>query len=345
MHEVVKEYYGKNLESNQDLKTAACCDASAQPTWLKPLLATVHPEVLERYYGCGLICPPLLKGCSVLDLGCGAGRDVYVLSQLVGAEGCVVGIDMTQGQLDIARRHRKHHADSVGYDNVMFVEGILEDLDSIGLEAESFDVVVSNCVLNLATDKGAVLGGVMRVLKPGGEFYFSDVYADRRLPEEVRRDKALYGECLGGALYWNDFIQLAKRQGFLDPRLVCIDNREIDVTPFSKLTKGTRFFSATYRLFKLDGIEAFCEDYGQAVCYRGTIADHPHSFTLDDHHVMEAGRIFLVCGNTYRMLHDTRFIDHFDFFGTFAEHFGIFEGCGVSAPVDGSRDAPAQACC
>ncbi len=89
-------------------------------------------------------------------------------------------------------------------------------------------MIVSNCVVNLSPDKDAVLREVQRLLKPGGEFYFSDVYADRRVPDKVRNDPVLYGECLGGALYWNDFQRLAKRHGFADPRLV--DDRPLEIT-------------------------------------------------------------------------------------------------------------------
>ena len=102
--EVVKDYYGKQLQSSEDLKTTACCDVSAVPEWLKPLLANIHPEVLSRYYGCGLIAPDLLEGCRILDLGCGTGRDVYVLAQLVGPTGEVVGLDMTDEQLAVAKK-------------------------------------------------------------------------------------------------------------------------------------------------------------------------------------------------------------------------------------------------
>ncbi|HAR75653.1 MAG TPA: methyltransferase type 11, partial [Psychrobacter sp.] len=99
MHEVVQDYYGKQLQSTEDLKTSACCDVSNMPSWLKPLLANIHDEVLSRYYGCGLVCPALLEGCRILDLGCGSGRDVYALAQLVGPTGHVVGVDMTDEQL------------------------------------------------------------------------------------------------------------------------------------------------------------------------------------------------------------------------------------------------------
>jgi len=80
MHDIVQDYYGKQLKSTTDLKTSACCDISSIPGWLKPLLSKIHPEVLSRYYGCGLVCPPLLEGLRILDLGCGSGRDVYALA-------------------------------------------------------------------------------------------------------------------------------------------------------------------------------------------------------------------------------------------------------------------------
>jgi arsenite methyltransferase len=339
----VREYYGRQLQGTEDLKTSACCDASQVPAWLKPLLARVHPEVLSRYYGCGLVCPPLLEGCRVLDLGCGTGRDVYLLAQLVGEHGEVVGVDMTGEQLAVAERHRDHHREAFGYarDNVRFQQGQIEQLEELGLAPAGFDVIVSNCVVNLSPDKDAVLRGIARLLKPGGEFHFSDVYADRRVPEHVRRDPVLYGECLGGALYWNDFLRLARRHGFADPRLVA--NRPLEITDAELIPRlgNLRFHTATWRLFKLDGLEDACEDYGQAVTYRGTIPDHPHRFVLDKHHEIETGRVFPVCGNTWRMLHDTRFRDHFEFIGDFSRHYGLFAGCGERSPFEDGADAGA----
>jgi SAM-dependent methyltransferase len=256
-----------------------------------------------------------------------------------------VGVDMTDEQLAVAEKHRRHHAQVFGFDNVRFVHGYIERLDELGLEPHSFGVIVSNCVVNLSPDKDAVLRGVQGLLKRGGEFYFSDVYADRRVPEAVRNDPVLYGECLGGALYWNDFLRLAQRQGFADPRLV--EDRPLAVTDPALAARlgNLRFFSATYRLFKVEGLESACEDYGQAVIYRGTLDRQPHRFALDKHHDIEAGRVFPVCGNTWRMLRETRFAPHFEFVGDFSRHHGLFAGCGGGLPFDARSDAVSTSTC
>ncbi len=346
MRDLVQNYYGQQLHSSKDLRTTACCDTSAPPPWLRPLLSQIHPEVLDRYYGCGLSCPALLEGCRVLDLGCGSGRDVYLLSQLVGASGQVVGVDMTDEQLALAEKHHAHHVQNVGYDNICFIKGYIEQLDALELPPASFDVIVSNCVVNLSPDKAAVLQGVFKLLKSGGEFYFSDIYADRRIPDSLRHHPVLYGECLGGALYWNDFISLARQSGFADSRLVSDHPLGITDDILGQLVGEIQFYSATYRLFKLAGLEPACEDYGQAVIYRGSLPHHPHHFVLDKHHDMSTGRIFPVCGNTWRMLHETRFAPHFTFLGDFSHHFGLFEGCGNNIPFDSpSMQSRSSACC
>jgi len=272
----------------------------------------------------------------ILDLGSGAGRDVYALSAMVGGNGEVVGVDMTEEQLNVANEYRQYHADIFGFEapNVSFKKGYIEQLDQLDLEPNSFDIIVSNCVINLSPDKKAVLEQCFNLLKPGGEIYFSDVYAQRRTPQHLIDDEELYGECISGALYWNDFINLSKECGFKDPRLVKSRPLAIENARLQEMLGDRRFFSATYRLFKLDALEPQCEDYGQAVRYKGTIAHHADKFVLDEHHVIETGKMFPVCGNTYRMLADTRFAKHFDFYGTWDAHFGIFEGCGSVMPFN-----------
>ena len=348
--DIVKDYYGKTLQTSADLKTEACCTPDAMPAYVKRLLSNIHDEVLAKYYGCGLVTPLALEGARILDLGSGSGRDVYALAQLVGPKGEVVGVDMTDEQIAVAKAHVGWHQKKFGHkkSNVQFLHGYIEKLGELGLKPASFDIIISNCVINLSVDKLAVLRGAYDLMKPGGEMYFSDVYADRRLPDAVRADPVLYGECLGGALYWNDFHSLAKQAGFKDPRLV--EDRPLGVTDEKLSLKlgQAKFFSATYRLFKLDDLEPMCEDYGQAVVYKGGVAHSEDLFVLDKHHAIEKGKVFPVCGNTWKMLQDTRFAPHFEFIGDFSRHYGIFAGCGTAIPYDTattSGGAPSAGCC
>jgi SAM-dependent methyltransferase len=257
----------------------------------------------------------------------------------VGEAGSVVGVDATPEQLTIARKHAEWHRQRFGHasSNVEFLEGDIAKLEQLDLAPDSFDVIVSNCVFNLVDDKAAVFAAAHRLLKPGGELFFADVYADRRLPAALRADPVLHGECLAGALYWNDFLRLAKNAGFLDPRLVTSRPLVIGDDEVARKIAPARFYSATYRLFK---------DYGQSVRYKGGVAGVEAAFVLDGHHSIEAGRMFPVCGNTFSMLHDTRFAPHFEFFGDMRTHFGIFKGCGVDLPfTEATGSAPAASCC
>jgi arsenite methyltransferase len=351
VEEFVRHYYGEVLEQTSDLKTDACCTVESPPAHVGRLLANIHPDVSARYYGCGLVVPEALEGCRVLDLGCGAGRDCYLLAQLVGEQGEVVGVDMTEPQLAVAQRHLGYHQERFGYErgNVSFHLGRIEELDRMGLEPQSFDVIVSNCVLNLSMDKHAVLRGAYALLKPGGEMHFADVYADRRVPAEVSRDPVLYGECLGGALYWNDFHNRARAAGFRDPRLVTDRPLEITDPRIRAAVRGVTFFSATYRLFKIATLEPACEDYGQAVVYRGTLPDQRDRFVLDKHHVFASGKAVPVCGNTFDMLRESRLGTHFEFIGDKSTHYGIFDGCGTVMPfatgAAGTAGTPGAAGC
>ena len=345
-HKEVQEYYGKSLESSTDLKTNACCTIQAPPKHILEVLSQVHDEVKDKYYGCGLTIHFELKGLRVLDLGSGSGRDCFIASKLVGQEGEVIGVDMTDEQLAVANKHIDYHTKEFGYKyaNVKFIKGNIDNLDQLDLEDGNFDLIISNCVINLAVDKEKVLADAYRLLKPGGEMYFSDVYSDRRISEKLQKDPVLWGECLSGALYWNDFLNYSKKVGFTDPRVV--ENHPITVenAELEEKIGDIKFFSVTYRLFKIDGLEGDCEDYGQAVSYKGTIKGKEHSFDLDDHHNFPKGKVMSVCGNSYKMLFDTRFAEHFDFYGTWDTHYGIFEGCGGNMPFN-EADGEAGSCC
>lgn len=340
---LVREYYGKVLGSSDDLKTSACCTPGALPKGLKEALANVHEEVRAKYYGCGFVAPEHLEGARILDLGSGSGQDVYVLAQMVGPKGKVVGVDMTAEQLAVARKYQDWHTKRFGHccSNVQFVEGYIEELDKLGLEPASFDVIVSNCVINLSPDKAAVLAGARSLLKPGGEMYFADVYSDRRLPAGLKDDPVLLGECLGGALYWGDFIEIAGAVGFGDARLVTARPLSVDDPAQAAKVGAARFYSATYRLFNIAGLESRCEDYGQAVVYNGGIAGHDDVLELDRTMRFEKGKVVPVCGNTFRMLTESRLARFFSAFGSFETHYGPFGGCGSRSPAEagGERNA------
>ncbi len=341
----IQRYYSETLQSSADLKTGACCAPAELEPWLRELMSDIHPEIHERFYGCGAPVPALLGGATVLDLGCGSGRDAYLLSRLVGEEGRVIGIDMTPAQLEVARRHQDWHRQRFGHavSNVEFRQGYMEDLVAAGIESESVDLVISNCVFNLSPDKPRLFREIFRVLKPGGELHFSDVFADRRIPGKFRNDPVLLGECLAGALYTEDLRRILATVGCLDVRRV--SSRPVPLLdPDIEARLGmVAFSSQTFRAFKLE-LEDRCEDYGQVATYRGTLPGHPHLYDLDEHHRFETDRPLRVCGNTAMMLTDTRFSPHFEVAGSRAAHFGLFD-CGEGSGAGSTGTESVAPCC
>ncbi len=341
----VRSYYGETLQSSDDLRTTACCSIGAMPKPLRTILSQLHPEVRERFYGCGSPLPPALDGMTVLDLGCGSGRDAYLLSSLVGEQGRVIGVDMTAQQLQVAERHRAFHAQAFGYahSNVTFHLGDLADLAGLGIADNSVDVVVSNCVLNLVPDKRRAFAETFRVLKPGGELYFSDVFSDRRLPRELLADPVLLGECLAGALYVEDFRRLLAELGVADARVCARSPIALTDAVIEQRIGFARFESITWRAFKLP-LEDRCEDYGQVATYQGTLPGHPHEFELDDHHRFEHGRSLPVCGNTADMLSGSRYAAYFRVDGDKHRHYGLFD-CSPASASGSAADSTAPSCC
>lgn len=340
----VKTYYGQTLQSSTDLRTSACCSPAAMPQHLRDIVAEIHPEVRERFYGCGSPIPPALTGATVLDLGSGSGRDCYLLSKLVGPRGRVIGVDMTEEQFAVAERHRDYHARAFGQarSNVEFRLGDLSDLASLGIADGSVDVVVSNCVLNLVADKAKAFGEALRVLKPGGELYFADVFADRRLPAELLSDPVLVGECLAGALYAEDFRRLLTKLEVADARVCARSRIELTDAEIQARIGFAQFESITWRAFKLP-LEDRCEDYGQVATYLGTLTELPHRFALDDHHLFETHRPLRVCGNTADMLGQSRYAPHFRIDGDKSRHFGLFDCTPVDVATPPSACGPS--CC
>ncbi|MCP4501370.1 MAG: methyltransferase domain-containing protein [Deltaproteobacteria bacterium] len=345
--DVVKNYYGEVLKGTQDLKTSACCTDEAMAPKLRSLASDLVEEVVARFYGCGSPIPPALEGKTVLDLGCGTGRDTFLVSKLVGENGNVIGVDMTKEQLDVARNAEAEQMRRWGFakSNVRFAEGTIENLAALDVADESVDVVISNCVINLSADKEKVFKEVFRVLKPGGEIYFSDVFADRRLDASLEKDDELIGECLGGAMYGQDYRRMVQNLGCLDPRVVTSRVLTLDDKRIEALCAGITFTSETVRAFKIASLEDQCEDFGQVATYLGNL-DGGKLFVLDDHHIFEAHRPMLVCGNTAAMLQETRFASYFKVDGDRSRHFGLFD-CSTAVSTSSSTDegASSTSCC
>ena len=341
-----RRYCGDVRPSSTDLGTGACYPAEAMPEALRVLLDDVHPEVEARFYGCGSPPPLAPDGCTVPDLGCGSGRDVYLASQLVDERGRVIGVDMPPEQRAVARGHQDWHAQRYGHgqSNVAFRDGVIEDLAGAGIADASVDVAVSNCVRNLSPEKPRAFAGIFRVLKPGGELYVSDVFVDRRIPPALRRDPVLPGACLAGAPYTHDVHCLTADIGCADARIVSQSPVSL-LDPQIEATLGmVGFRSLTARAIKLT-LEDRCEDHGQVATYPGGIdagnGGHRHAFVLDDHHRFETGRPMPVCGNTAGMLASTRYAPYVRIDGDRSVHFGLFD-CG---PAPASIGADAAACC
>ncbi|CAI5466677.1 unnamed protein product [Closterium sp. Yama58-4] len=343
-HADISEYYGKTVQKQADLQTSACLVKGGLGEDIRRLLSNVHDEILAKFYGCGSPIPPLLKvqwceseGCTVLDLGCGTGRDVYVAAQLVGPTGQVIGVDMTgqQGyqwgdeQLAVARKHEEYHREKFGFaqSNVSFRKGFIEDLKAANVEDSSVDVVVSNCTINLTPIKLPVFSEIARVLKPGGELYFSDIFADRRIPQHLRQDKVLFGEGFSGAHYLEDFRRLMASVGLgawgvVEARQLHVDNPKIaaQIGPI-------KYYSFTVRGVKLPEGEGedLPENYRQTATYSGSIPERAGKFTLDDVRVFKAGVPTPVDATTAAMLTKSRYSSVFTVTEKGA-HQGVFTG-------------------
>jgi arsenite methyltransferase len=337
LREWLGEYYGTRVQKTEDLLTKACCTEDTNRRFVD-ILRVLPDEVVSKQYGCGSPIPSDdLTGIIALDLGCGAGTDVFLLANLVGPTGYVHGVDMTTEQLDTARRNTPAVMESFGYreTNTAFHEGYIETIDAI--EDSSVDLVVSNCVINLSPAKEQVFRAIRRVLKPGGEVCFSDVVADRRVPPEIADDPVMVAECLGGALYEHDLFDIMDDAGFRDARVVSrrLIERDRGGVPIE-------FWSLTIRAFAYgNALDRRCEDYGQVAVYRGSIAGHEARYEFDDHHSFERNRPTLVCRNTARMISETRLSRHFDVSDP-REHFGLFDCAPASAT---NSDATTGACC
>ncbi|XP_048458916.1 arsenite methyltransferase isoform X2 [Rhincodon typus] len=308
----LKTYYGKRLKRSEDLQTDVACYKTCTPLSKSAAdaMRLIHPEVTQRYFGCGLVVPESLERCHVLDLGSGSGRDCYILSKLVGPNGHVTGVDMTDELIQLSRKYISYHQEKFGYKetNTEFIQGYIEKLGEAGIQYNKFDVLVSNCVICLCPDKKAVFAEAYRALKEGGEMYFSDMYASEPVDEKLKEDSVLWGEGLAGALYWKDLISLVKELGFSTPYLVSASHIEIQKAELLRKTGDVKYASGTYRFFKLP----FCgTDERALVTYKGTVTDHQEKLTFDSVHTFEKDKTVAVDGELALVLKISRFAPHF----------------------------------
>jgi radical SAM/Cys-rich protein len=324
----VREYYGNTLQSSDDLKTdACCCTTQVPPKYVLDVIDEIDDEILTHFYGCGSPIPPALEGATVLDLGCGTGRDVFICSKLVGTAGHVMGIDMTEQQLAFARRHEAAQMRRFGFErsNVVFYQGYIEDLASIGIADSSIDVLISNCVINLSPFKEQVFEEIFRVLKPGGELYFSDIFSDRRVQPEFYDDPVLRGECLSGALYIEDFRRILAKNGCAAS--YSVESAPLEIGDFQIATKlgCVGFTSHTIRAIKCSDFEDREENYGQLATYLGTMPENKRYFDASEELRLIAGKPVAISGNMATMLKVSRYAQHFDILGGQEKHLGPYE--------------------
>jgi arsenite methyltransferase len=222
IHDVVRDRYAAAARATNEPERASCCGGPATTADAAVFGAALYSDAeatqpaVAASLGCGVptAVADLRKGETVLDLGSGAGADVLISARRVGAAGRVIGLDMTDEMLELARAN----AAQAGAGNVEFVKGYIEE---IPLPDESVDVVISNCVINLAADKRKVIAEAARVLRPGGRFAVSDVIADPSMDEATRVDMAAYTGCIAGALTEREFRDALAAAGL----------REIEILP------------------------------------------------------------------------------------------------------------------
>jgi ubiquinone/menaquinone biosynthesis C-methylase UbiE len=310
-----------------------CCPVDYDGQYLK----IIPEEVIERDYGCGDPSRSLREGETVLDLGSGTGKVCFIATQIVGPKGKVIGVDMTDEMLEVARRNAPIVAERIGYANVEFRKGRIQDLaldlelldrelksgpitdaasflaaDELAEElrvkrpligSDCIDVVVSSCVLNLVEPKSKrqLFDEMFRVLKKGGRAVISDIVSDEEVPEEMQNDPELWSGCISGALTEDGFLAAFENAGFYAIQIL-----KRAVQPW-RTVQGIEFRSVTIEAFK--GKQGECFERNQAVIYRGPFKE----VFDDDNHRMERGRRYAVCDKTYNLYKKAPYREFFEF--------------------------------
>lgn len=315
----------------KEREAALCCPVNYDQNLLKIL----PREIIEKDYGCGDPSRYVRAGDVVLDLGSGAGKICYMAAQLVGERGRVIGVDMNDDMLALARKYQPEMARKLGGDRVRFVKGKIEDLaldlealedhlktypvdntrDLAALQAwqttqrnkrpliadASVDLVISNCVLNLVDEarKQQLVREIFRVLKPNGRVAISDIVSDELIPVHLKNDPLLWSGCISGAFQEQEFLRSFQEAGFL-----AVSYDKWDAAPW-QVVEGIEFRSVTLTAVK--GAGTACLDYGHAVIYRGPFS----SVTDDEGHVYLRGERMAVCERTYKLLTEGPYQEYF----------------------------------
>lgn len=344
----VLERYSKGADSVQpDL----CCPVDYD----RKLLKLLPKEIIEKDYGCGDPSRYVKTGDIVLDLGSGSGKICYMIAQLVGDQGKVIGIDMNDDMLDLAKKYQAEMADKLGSDRIKFVKGQIQDLavdlnamnsylqenpvntteGIIALRAwqekqrsgspliknNSIDLVVSNCVLNLVhdSDKAQMIAEIFRVTKPGGRIAISDIISDECVPQHLKQDQRLWSGCIAGALQEQAFLQAFINAGFIAVAYDKWENKPWQVV------EDIEFRSVTITAVKPTGSE--CIDKGHAVIYKG-----PYSKIYDDEgHIYYRGQRMAVCKRSYTLLTNGTYANDFIGITPAEEHKGTPWCCATGA--------------
>jgi len=324
----VLDRYSEGAEARQpDL----CCPVDYDTA----LLALLPQEIIDKDYGCGDPSRYVREGDVVLDLGAGSGKICYMAAQLVGEAGRVIGIDMNDDMLALARKYQDEMANKLGSNRVEFVKGLIEDLtvdlaavdqhldqqpvtDTASLlrlqtwqqqqsqrapliQDNSIDLVVSNCVLNLVqdSDKTKMVDEIFRVVKPGGRVAISDIVSDEFVPPHLKADPTLWSGCISGALQEQEMLDAFVKAGFV---AVAYDKWESE--PW-QVVEDIEFRSVTITAIKPK--DEPCLDVGHAVIYRG-----PYSEVYDDEgHVYPRGQRIATCARSYDLLTQGVYRDDF----------------------------------
>ncbi len=352
LESAVKEAYAQGAARRVD---ALCCPVDYEAGYLEAIPA----EVVERDYGCGDPSRYLREGETVLDLGSGTGKICFIASQVVGPQGRVIGVDMTPEMLDVARRNAPVVAEQIGFANVEFRRGRIQDLalDLDALDAEladspvrdvgglfaaqqraeelratrpmiqdeSVDVVVSNCVLNLVdgADKPTLFQEIHRVLRRGGRAVISDIVSDEPVPAHLQSDPELWSGCVSGALTEDAFLDAFTDVGFYGVRILVRQKQ-----PWQTV-EGIEFRSLTVEAFK--GKDGPCYERAHAVIYKGPFSE----VVDDDGHRLVRGQRAAVCDKTFGIYSREPYAEHFEL----VEPLEAIPLDGAE-PFDCSRTAP-----